>query len=341
MSHPESSPTAVGYFAPLLPWQRPHWQRLQQRYPQLAHGLLLSGAAGVGKRLFADRLAAWLLCDQRTEQSKIDQACGHCQSCQWLKADTHPNFLRISREIDAKGKQAKQIKIDQIRDLMPFVQHSGHGWRVVVIEPADCLNHAAANALLKTLEEPGERVLLLLVADQALQLSATIRSRLQHIPLGRIMPAQAIAYVQDEAQLSLSAATVALNLAGGAPLAALQVLDAVWFGLRAEWLHDWQQLLSGRIASIILSQQWQKKLSLVDWLTLLQVMLRDLLALQTGQPVQQLDLNLQPIQPYVSMQGLSALYDQTLQISAGQAQHVQPSLVYDSLMQQLAQPAMR
>ncbi len=334
MPKPLTTPTAPTrqYFAPLLPWQRPHWQRLRQRYPQLAHGLLLSGTAGVGKRLFADRLAAWLLCEQQV----ADQACGHCQSCQWLKADTHPNLLRISREIDAKGKQSQQIKIDQIRDLMPFVQQTSDGWRVVIIEPADCLNHAASNALLKTLEEPGERVLLLLVADQALQLSATIRSRLQQVALGRIAQDQALAYVQDEAQLSLSAATVALNLAGGAPLAALQLLDADWFGLREAWLHDWQALLAGRIASLVLSQHWQKKLSLLDWLGLLQVMLRDVLALHTGQPVQQLDLEVSSIQSHYAIESLFTVYDQVLQLTAGQAQHVQPALVYDSVMQQLA-----
>ncbi|MFZ3192718.1 MAG: DNA polymerase III subunit delta' [Moraxellaceae bacterium] len=335
----DPAPRLPQYFAPLLPWQRPHWQRLRQRYPQLAHALLLSGSAGVGKRLFADRLAAWLLCEQRRQQPEADQACGHCQSCQWLKADTHPNLLRISRETDAKGKQSQQIKIDQIRDLMPFVQQTGDGWRVVIIEPADCLNHAASNALLKTLEEPSERVLLLLVADQALQLSATIRSRLQQLALGRIAQDQALAYVQDEAQLSVAAATVALNLAGGAPLAALQLLDAAWFGLRAAWLHDWQQLLARRIPSIVLSQQWQKKLSVLDWLGLLQVMLRDLLALQSTQPIQQLDLDLLPLQRAYSMATLCGLYDQVLQLSAGQAQHVQPALVYDSLMQQLASRA--
>lgn len=330
-AQPISSTVPRQYFAPLLPWQRPHWQRLRQRYPQLAHGLLLSGAAGVGKRLFADRLAAWLLCEQQT----ADQACGHCQSCQWLIADTHPNLLRISREIDPKGKQSQQIKIDQIRELMPFVQQTGHGWRVVIIEPADCLNHAASNALLKTLEEPSERVLLLLVADQALQLSATIRSRLQQIPLGRIAHDQALAYVQDEAQLNRTAATVALNLAGGAPLAALQLLAAEWYALRVAWLHDWQALVSGRIAAVTLSQHWQKKLSLPDWLRLLQVMLRDVQALHTGQSIQQLDLDLTAMQQQYSIASLWVLYDQVLQLTAGQAQHVQPTLVYDSLMQQL------
>ena len=336
MSAPDLAPPSHQYFAPLLPWQRPHWQRLRSRYPQLAHGLLLSGTAGVGKRRFADRLAAWLLCEQIIQQTHADQACGHCQSCQWLKADTHPNLLRISREIDAKGKQSQQIKIDQVRDLMPFVQQTGEGWRVVIIEPADCLNHAASNALLKTLEEPSERVILLLVADQALQLSATIRSRLQHVPLGRIGHDQALAYVQDEAQLSHTDATVALNLAGGAPLAALSLLNAAWFGLRKAWLDDWQALAERRTSSIVLSQQWQKKLSVMEWLGLLQVMLRDLLAIHTGQPVRQLDLACSGMAARYSVESLGRLYDQVLQLCAGQAQHVQPALVYDSLMRQLA-----
>ncbi|MEC7121227.1 MAG: DNA polymerase III subunit [Pseudomonadota bacterium] len=320
------------YFAPLLPWQRPHWQRVVQRYPEIAHGLLLSGSAGVGKRLFADRLAAWLLCGQRD----LDQACGHCQSCQWLRADTHPNLLRVSREIDSKGKQAKQIKIDQIRALMPFVQQTGEGWRVVIIEPADCLNPAAANALLKTLEEPSPRLLLILVADQALQLPATIRSRVQQLAVGRIAHEQALAYVQDEAQISAAQAAVALNLSGIAPLAALQLLKTEWFLQRSAWLQDWQALRQQQAQPIWLSQQWQKRLALSDWLLLLQVMLRDVMAVYTAQPIRQTDLDFTGIQSRLSLPEVMALYDQVLLLIAGQAQHVQPALVYDSLMQQFA-----
>ncbi|MDI9804125.1 hypothetical protein QM321_22780, partial [Citrobacter koseri] len=70
-------------------------------------------------------------------------------------------------------KQNAKIKIEKIRDLLPFVQQTGEGWRVVVIEPAEALNLASSNALLKTLEEPGERVVLILLADHYLKLPAT------------------------------------------------------------------------------------------------------------------------------------------------------------------------
>ncbi len=84
-----------------------------------------------------------------------------------------------------------KIKIEKIRDLLPFVQQTVDGWRVIIIEPAEALNTASANALLKTLEEPGDRVVIILLADHYLKLPATIRSRLQHFALDRINEQQA------------------------------------------------------------------------------------------------------------------------------------------------------
>lgn len=78
------------------------------------------------------------------------------------------------------------------------MQQTVDGWRVIVIEPAEALNIASANALLKTLEEPGERVLIILLADHYLKLPATIRSRLQHFAMDRITPIQTEQYLQQQ-----------------------------------------------------------------------------------------------------------------------------------------------
>lgn len=319
------------YFAAPLSWNALHWQRLTQRYPQLPHAILLSGMIGTGKRQFADRLCAWLLCASRTPSG----ACGECASCQWLKADTHPGLLRISPEADAKGKKSQFIKIDQIRQLMPFVQQTGERWRVVIIEPAEALNIAAANALLKTLEEPGEKVLLILVTDQLLQLPATIRSRLQQYPVGLVEHAQAVDYVVQQLGVPLAQAQLLLDLSGGAPLAAVQLNQQESFLARQDWLADFVRLLRGHLTPLAASSAWQKRLGLWQWLDMQEWMLRDLIAVQLGQPVRQTDLKLQGFAGRLNLEALFGLQQQVIHSKQYQNQNIQVSLIYDSLMMQL------
>lgn len=333
------------YFAARLPWQHEAWQRLVSRFPNIPHAILLSGMPGTGKRQFADQLAAWLLCLNRNQPldasanesltAVTQQACGHCSSCQWLKAETHPELLRISPETDAKAKTSQIIKIDQIRELMPFVQQTGNGWRVIIIEPAESLNAAAANALLKTLEEPGERVSLILVSDQPLQLPATIRSRLQQYRVGEVQAAQALDYVVAHSQLSPAQAKMALDLSSHAPLAALALSEQPAFLARQDWLSDWLKLLQQRLSPVSLSSQWQKRLNLPDWLMLLQWMLRDAIALHLQQAPIQYDLNLSELSHRISLGRLFELQQQILSAIHGQSQNIQTGLVYDSLMMQL------
>ncbi|WP_104205392.1 DNA polymerase III subunit delta' [Billgrantia saliphila] len=157
-----------------LPWQAPLWQRFlaQHRAGRLPHALLLSGPHGVGKQRFAEALVAYLLCT-----SPGEAACGRCHGCHMLASGYHPDLLRVSPE---EGK--RQIRIDPIREINAFVaqtaQQGGH--RVIVISPAEAMNVAAANALLKSLEEPGARTQFVLLADVPSRMLATIRSRCQH-----------------------------------------------------------------------------------------------------------------------------------------------------------------
>ncbi len=322
---------AHDYFADRLPWQIDSWRRLTKNYPKIPHALLLSGISGTGKRIFADQLSAWLLCLNKN----VQHACGECSSCQWLKADTHPGLLRISPEVDNKGKQSQFIRIDQIRQLMPFVQQTGESWRVIIIEPAESLNIAAANALLKTLEEPGEKVILILIADQVLQLPATIRSRLQQYQVGLVEPKQAIDFVVQHSAVSEQQAQLLLSLSGGAPLAAIQLKNHDGFLARADWLADLNRLLSGRAQPISVSNVWQKRLSLWQWLTLMEWMLHDLIALSLGQSARQIDLDFTVCLQHVSLESLFSLQKQILQIKQYQNQNIQASLIYDSLMMQL------
>ncbi len=116
---------------------------------------------------------------------------------------------------------------------MPFVQQTGEGWRVIVIEPAEALNLASSNALLKTLEEPGERVVLILLADHYLKLPATIRSRLQHFALDRISYEQATSYLNEHlAEIASVPPELLLGLSNDMPLQAVEIATSDWFAKR-------------------------------------------------------------------------------------------------------------
>ncbi|HNN37176.1 MAG TPA: DNA polymerase III subunit delta' [Pseudomonadales bacterium] len=184
--------------APPLPWQRPQWQRLVelQQQQKLAHALLLSGPQGIGKRCFAERLATWLLCHQPGRE----QACGACRSCGWIRAGTHPDLFWLLPE-----SPARVIKIDQVREANEFMQLSaqaGHG-KVVIIDPADQLNRNAANALLKSLEEPAAERWLLLVSSRYGMLLPTIVSRCQRLTMVEPTAPQAQAWLRDHTDAEL------------------------------------------------------------------------------------------------------------------------------------------
>ncbi len=144
---------------------------------KLHHAWLLHGLAGIGKSMLAKALAADCLC---LNLSVKGEACGRCHACLMLKEDSHPDYLCVSRQWDDKKKRLKRdIHIAQVRELLDFLSLSSfdHGYRVVVIDCLDDLNHQATNALLKGLEEPSNGGLLLLVCHDVHDAMATIRSR--------------------------------------------------------------------------------------------------------------------------------------------------------------------
>lgn len=157
-------------------WHEKNWERVTQRIKNspLSAAFLFWGQRGLGQYDFAEHFADWLLC----EQPQVKSACGQCASCQWLKSKTHPDKLVIQPEQDATS-----IKVDAIRQIKNFSQQTSHGgqYRVLLIAPAESMNLSAANALLKTLEEPPEKVIFLLVSYHAAWLLPTIRSRCQKI----------------------------------------------------------------------------------------------------------------------------------------------------------------
>jgi DNA polymerase-3 subunit delta' len=207
-------------------WQKNQWQHIMQQRASLPHALLLRGCAGIGKQDFALELARSLLCKAPIET----HACGECASCAWFNEMHHPDFRLISPEeaesVDdaPKKKTAKksQISVAQIRQLIDYLslsQHQADGYRVILISPAETLNIASANALLKMLEEPPANTLFLLVTNQPQRLLATITSRCQAIDMPLPSKQDALNWLKQQ---NVSNAESLLDYAGGAPLTALQ-----------------------------------------------------------------------------------------------------------------------
>jgi DNA polymerase-3 subunit delta' len=235
------------------PWQQTPWQQLQQarQAGQLPHAVLLHGPAGIGKQDFALAAVHSLLCEQ---PGPADQACGQCKACQLLKCDNHPDFIHIQPE-----ETGKAIKIDQIRELIRQMGLSAHfgGYRVVLISQAEQMNLAAANSLLKTLEEPQPNTLIMLVSSQLSRLPATIRSRCQMLRFA--MPARAMAQGWLETQLGeQEQAGVLLNAANGAPMLAIQMAENDILGTRRQLLDDLLALWSGQKQALAVAADWSK-----------------------------------------------------------------------------------
>lgn len=214
------------------------WLRapLQHLLAQRGHAWLLAGPSGLGQfELGLALVQAWL-CDAPSTNG----ACGRCDSCRAVAARAHPDLVVLlsedraielgwplesgaQDEIDAKKrKPSREIRIDALRDMLGFTQRTsarGRG-RAVLIYPAERLNTVSANALLKTLEEPGADLRFALASEAAHQLLPTLHSRCQRHNLHWPEPAVALAWLRAQG-LSDAAAQVALRAAGGRPADAL------------------------------------------------------------------------------------------------------------------------
>lgn len=216
------------------------WAGLQARRERLPHSLLISGQNGMGKFQLASAFAAGLLCE---DPQKSGLACGRCMACGWHAQGNHPDFRLVQpdalSEFEADGEDAKegkkkasrQITIDQVRALDEFLSVGTHraGLRILLLNPAEAMNRATANALLKTLEEPSASTLFLLVTNEPMRLLPTIRSRCQVVSVPMPETALANAWLHGA---GVDSPDEWLALAGGAPLLAAELAEAG----QGEWL---------------------------------------------------------------------------------------------------------
>lgn len=189
---------------------------------RLPHGLLIVSAAATGKKEYAQKLGAAMLCQNPQQLSP----CGQCKACHLLAAQSHPDYHLVDMITDAKGKTKKTIGIDQIRALNQQLVDTAQmsGWRVAVIGAVTQMTTAAFNALLKTLEEPGDNTLLILLADNQQKVPATIRSRCQIIT-PELSPKVMIEWLQQQTGSSEPDSLSALKATFNAPLAAKTYLE--------------------------------------------------------------------------------------------------------------------
>ncbi|MGQ7247001.1 DNA polymerase III subunit delta' [Halomonas sp. V046] len=221
-----------------LPWLMPRWRELTRLMDagRLPHALLVSGPRGIGKQTLADALIARALCANPGEI-----ACGECHGCRMLAAGYHPDLMRVAPE---EGK--RMIRIDPVRQVNAFVAQTAQqgGYRVIDIRPAEAMNVAASNALLKSLEEPGASTLFVLQSDMPSHLLPTIRSRCQHWSLPLPDLASCLPWLSERLG-GEEEARFWWRASGGLPLQALSMAEPGSRALRQQLHETFDALVRG------------------------------------------------------------------------------------------------
>lgn len=246
--------TTIRSLRDLAGWQTQAWQTLSTRAERgsLPHALLLGGPEGLGKRAFAEAFVRARLCGHPRDGF----ACGNCRTCALLEAGTHPDRIQITFEINEKsGKLRTEIVVEQIRALSARLAMATQlgGWQIAVIDPADAMNPASSNALLKTLEEPTASSMILLIADQPWRLSATIRSRCQRVDFAVPAQAEAEAWLRSQ---GVNEPARALLAAGGIPGRALAFAQGEELQRRDSVARDLAALARGRASAYAIAHAW-------------------------------------------------------------------------------------
>jgi DNA polymerase III subunit delta' len=282
-------------------WQKEMWRILTRDRASMSHALLLKGRQGIGKFAFGRQLAKSMLC--KNPSIETGEACQNCPSCGWFEQGSHPDFRLIVPEAMAekhgspdagadedstdvetgaeteslsgsagesgsaksRKKPSQQIRILQIRAVTEFINMSSHqnGHKIILIYPAETMNHEAANALLKNLEEPPPRTLFILVAHRGQYLLPTLRSRCRQIAMPAPDPATAIAWLKEQ---GIKHPARGLASAGYAPLAALEFNDASYLERHEVFIR--QISAPGSFNPIALAEEMQKSdlPTVVNWL---------------------------------------------------------------------------
>ncbi len=234
-----------------FPWLKPEINRLQRYIQQrrIPQALLITGAKGLGKLHLARSFVQEVLC--MSPENKT--ACGICQSCKLLQANSHPDYLQIEPESPDKA-----IGIAIIRQLINqlTLKPQFDGQRIVLIKSADRLNTASANAFLKCLEEPSVRTSFILISEQPYNLPATIRSRCQSVCIARPDKQLVLSWMRQ--QDLKNDTELLLNLAQGSPLVAQHLFEQEAIDYRKSCFQLWLAISQNKKNAVSVAEEWSQ-----------------------------------------------------------------------------------
>jgi len=245
----------------------------------IPHALLFTGIDGIGKRTAAKTLAMACNCTSgrrsptHPSAPPLDPPCGQCRSCRKIESGAHPDILTLA-PTDAIIRIAQVRQLCETLALKPYEARQ----RVVILSDAQALNPEAGNALLKILEEPPDRTLLVLTARQNSDLLPTIVSRCQHIRFGPLSASNVAKLLTTSKDLDPDTASIIAQLSHGSFTRALKLHRDNWIP-RRDWLIDGLTKLPSQSVTLKLAwaaQLGQNKAHLEDALEVLQIWLRDL-----------------------------------------------------------------
>lgn len=229
----------------IYPWQQKQWDKIVACHQQgrMPHALLLTGSRGLGKSRFAKSLAELILCKRNQTE-----ACGICRGCQLFRVGNHPDFFEVSME--EKSKTIKVVQIRELIDALNQTSQQGH-YQVVILSPAEAMNQAAANAFLKTLEEPSGQVLLILVTHQPGALPPTIVSRCQRVLFKAYSDSAVLQWVEAQIKGDKNKALQLLTVANYAPLQAIELESLNYLPLRDRLLKSLINTVTQRESAVM------------------------------------------------------------------------------------------
>ncbi len=233
------------------PWHENNWKYFVQARTtnHLPHALLIVGEEGIGKHILAERMARSLLCMQ-----PIDfEACGECQSCKTYKSGANPDYIKIELL-----EEKQQISVDQIRKFSEFFTYSRsfNTHRVAIINPVERMNNNAANSLLKSLEEPANNSVIILVASHLRKILPTIKSRCQLITVNSPSNKQSLDWLQTH-HSEINQAELRLDIAASKPLKALVVSDED-IAARLSFFEDLKGIVEESLPIVATAKKWEK-----------------------------------------------------------------------------------
>ncbi len=258
------------------PWNQHLWQQLTLEPERSHHALLFTGGAGLGKRVFAEQLAAFVVADGNMRDERLFNAGSHPDfyvvrpEALVVEQTTSPNAAALGEPLLMNlyaqrilpvhsGKPKKEISIDQIRMLAPMLSTFTHiaKHRVVIIDNADSMNTNASNALLKSLEEPPANTLFILVSDRAESLAPTIKSRCAKVPFQAPDAQTTAAWLESEAKMSAADIAAYAPMANNHPLMAVQLQAASYREVIKTLLQSVNGLWTNSMHISQTAQQWQ------------------------------------------------------------------------------------